>query len=202
VQFFSSAEEMRGQLISDLGTLLDRRRAATALAVPRPAAHEPAGPLPPAPFQARPYTLVPAADVVGRDHEITALERWLTDPASGLRAYRVLVMTAIGGMGESALAWKFFHDVAPAARGVAGRLWWSFYDQDSGFDTFVLRALAYVTERPLAEIRSLPLPASSPLHPHLATARRSAPPHPPWMVWRPHRGCGRPLRAYRRPGYR
>jgi hypothetical protein len=65
-------------------------------------------------------------------------------------------MTAIGGMGKSALAWKFFHDVAPAARGVAGRLWWSFYDQDSGFDTFVLRALAYVTERPLAEIRSLP----------------------------------------------
>jgi hypothetical protein len=86
VQFFSSAEEMRGQLISDLGTLLDRRRAATALAVPRPAAHEPAGPLPPAPFQAHPYTLVPAADVVGRDHEITALERWFTDPASELRA--------------------------------------------------------------------------------------------------------------------
>lgn len=64
------------------------------------------------------------------------------------------MLTAIGGMGKSAVAWKWFQNVVPAAGTVAGRIWWSFYDRDSQFDTFVLRSLAYVTRRPVPDVRA------------------------------------------------
>jgi hypothetical protein len=36
---------------------------------------------------------------------------------------------------------------------LAGRLWWSFYESDATFENFVTRALAYVSRRPLDEIK-------------------------------------------------
>src|SRR5947209_10227464 len=41
---------------------------------------------------------------------------------------------------------------------LAGRLWWSFYESDASFDNFVIRALAYTSRRPRAEIERLPAP--------------------------------------------
>ena len=53
---------------------------------------------------------------------------------------------AIGGMGKSALAWKWFNQIAPnEMKPLAGRLWWSFYESDATFENFLNRALCYVS---------------------------------------------------------
>ncbi len=38
---------------------------------------------------------------------------------------------------------------------MAGRMWWSFYESDATFENFVIRALAYVTRRSLAEVEQI-----------------------------------------------
>jgi GTPase SAR1 family protein len=64
----------------------------------------------------------------------------------------ILNVVAIGGMGKSALTWKWFNDIAPQEmQPLAGRMWWSFYESDASFENFVTRALAYVTRRPREE---------------------------------------------------
>jgi hypothetical protein len=149
IQYFHSVDDMRARLVSDLAAMRERltpRVAATAS--PR------SGPLPPEPFRAHPYTLLRADEVVGRRTELNALKGWLTDPTSPLAGHHALVLTAIGGMGKSAIAWKWFQDVVPTVSTVSGRIWWSFYDRDSHFDTFVLRSLAYVTRRPVSDVRA------------------------------------------------
>src|SRR3989442_14202031 len=66
-------------------------------------------------------------------------------------------VVAIGGMGKSALTWKWFNDVAPQEmKRLAGRLWWSFYESDATFENFVIRALAYISHRSKKEIHKLP----------------------------------------------
>lgn len=68
-------------------------------------------------------------------------------------------MVAIGGMGKSALTWKWFEDIAPnELPDLAGRMWWSFYESDAHFENFVVRALAYTAGMPEAEVRALPSP--------------------------------------------
>jgi len=60
---------------------------------------------------------------------------------------------AIGGMGKSALSWKWFEQIAPLElQPLAGRMWWSFYESDASFENFVIRALAYVSGRAREEI--------------------------------------------------
>jgi hypothetical protein len=62
-------------------------------------------------------------------------------------------------MGKSALAWKWFNDIAPQEmKPLAGRLWWSFYESDASFENFVTRTLAYVTCRPREEVQKIPPP--------------------------------------------
>ena len=62
-------------------------------------------------------------------------------------------------MGKSALTWKWFNDIAPhEMKPLAGRLWWSFYESDATFENFVIRALAYVSNRPREDIQKLPPP--------------------------------------------
>ena len=68
----------------------------------------------------------------------------MNDPASTFAAARILSVVAIGGMGKSALTWKWFHEHAPRVMApLAGRFWWSFYESDAGFDRFVSTALGY-----------------------------------------------------------
>jgi tetratricopeptide (TPR) repeat protein len=70
-----------------------------------------------------------------------------------------LNIVAVGGLGKSALTWKWFNDIAPQElKPLAGRMWWSFYESDAYFENFVTRALAYVTRRPLAETQQIPAP--------------------------------------------
>lgn len=63
-------------------------------------------------------------------------------------------VVAIGGMGKSALTWKWLNDIAPLERtDRAGRLWWSFYESDATFENFVIRALAYVSRRGIDAVK-------------------------------------------------
>jgi hypothetical protein len=67
---------------------------------------------------------------------------------------RLFCVVAIGGMGKSALTWKWFEDIAPnELPKLAGRMWWSFYESDGYYENFLLRALAYASGMPEAEVR-------------------------------------------------
>ncbi len=72
---------------------------------------------------------------------------------------RIMSVIAIGGMGKSALTWKWFEEVAPEEmKPLAGRIWWSFYESDATFENFVIRSLAYVSKRGIDEVQEIPVP--------------------------------------------
>jgi tetratricopeptide (TPR) repeat protein len=116
-------------------------------------------PEPPEAFIAHPYTLLQTHRLVGRQPELNLLTDWVAKPAASIYRARILNVVAVGGLGKSALTWKWFNDIAPQEMTpLAGRLWWSFYESDASFENFVTRALAYVTGRPLAEMQQVPAP--------------------------------------------
>ena len=100
-------------------------------------------------------------------------------------AARVFVIHAIGGTGKSALTWTWLNDSAPppakwstlwlksipwrkvqsiALGHLAGRMWWSFYEKDGGFDEFLTRAVAYVCDLGISEARDLKVDRAERLH--------------------------------------
>jgi tetratricopeptide (TPR) repeat protein len=114
-------------------------------------------PAPPEAFIAHPYTLLQTHRLVGRQPELNLLTDWVAKPAAPIYRARILNIVAVGGLGKSALTWKWFNDIAPQEmKPLAGRLWWSFYESDATFENFVTRALAYVTRRPLADVQQIP----------------------------------------------
>ena len=116
-------------------------------------------PTPPEPYIAHPYTLLQTQSLVGRQAELNLLTDWVAQPGSAVYQARILNIVAMGGMGKSALTWKWFNDIAPnEMQPLAGRLWWSFYESDATFDNFVIRALAYVSRRTREDIQKLPPP--------------------------------------------
>jgi tetratricopeptide (TPR) repeat protein len=116
-------------------------------------------PAPPEPFIAHPYTLLQTHKLVGRQPELNLLTDWVAKLDSPIYQARILNIVAIGGLGKSALTWKWFNDIAPQEmKPLAGRMWWSFYESDATFENFITRTLAYVTKQPLAEIQQLPAP--------------------------------------------
>jgi len=81
----------------------------------------------------------------------------VTDPASKAYRARLFCFVAIGGMGKSALTWKWFNDIAPQEmKPLAGRLWWSFYESDGAFERFLVQALAYVSGQGEDAVGKLP----------------------------------------------
>ena len=105
-------------------------------------------PTPPAFHAVPPY--VGGAPFTGRAADLTTLDDWArsSDP--------VMVIEAIGGTGKSALAWEWAQERAPAAiHGLAGRLWWSFYEGSASMTRFLQELLAYTSSRPMREIREL-----------------------------------------------
>jgi tetratricopeptide (TPR) repeat protein len=115
----------------------------------RPSVSQSTIPLPPRKYIAHPYTLLQTRQVIGRARELALLDDWVRDPRSRLAAARVLSLVAIGGMGKSALAWKWMREHARSAmQPLAGRMWWSFYEADADFDRFTTCALAYCAGRP------------------------------------------------------
>jgi hypothetical protein len=114
-------------------------------------------PTAPAPYIAHPYSLLQTREVIGRCAELHQLTDWVTVNTIVLRDVRLFTVVALGGMGKSALTWKWFNDIAPnELPHLAGRMWWSFYESDAYFENFVIRALAYTAEMQEAEVRQMP----------------------------------------------
>ncbi len=154
VQFFKSPEDLRAHIVQSLAQS-EHRVKANAAALHRdtdiPAAPEP--------YIAHPYVLLSAAQLVGRQRELNLLTDWVAKPSSPLHRARMLHIVAIGGMGKSALTWKWFTEIAPLEMPtLAGRIWWSFYESDAHFENFVIRTLAYVSGQPREAITQLPPP--------------------------------------------
>ncbi len=87
---------------------------------------------------------------VGRVRELEELDDWArpADPTN------LLLFEAIGGNGKSMLTWEWTTKRATRVRDDwAGRFWYSFYERGAVMADFCQRALAYMTGRPLKELR-------------------------------------------------
>jgi hypothetical protein len=151
---FTSPVDLRSHIIQSLGALLTEEEAASQ-EKRAPSLHPPnLIPTAPAPYIAHPYSLLQTREVVGRRAELHQLTDWVTVNAIVPRDVRLFNIIAIGGMGKSALTWKWFNDIAPNELPyLAGRMWWSFYESDTYFENFVIRALAYAAGLPEVEVR-------------------------------------------------
>jgi HEAT repeat protein len=173
---FDSAEELRGLVIQALSDFRrERLEAVTASASGvasrrlvlgakrtrgegRSLHYVRTAPAPPEAYVAHPYTLLETRSLIGRRDDLNLLTDWVARPESVLRDARLLAIVAVGGMGKSALTWTWFNDVAPLEMTpLSGRMWWSFYESDATFENFVAQALAYTTERTLAEVEEVPI---------------------------------------------
>ncbi len=151
VNFFKSPADLRAHAIDSLSNLREPNLTEFHYVSDIPA--------PPESFIAHPYTLLQTHRLVGRQSELNLLTDWVAKPDSQVYKAHILNIVAIGGLGKSALTWKWFNDIAPQEmKPLAGRMWWSFYESDATFENFVSRALAYVTRRTLDEVQQIPAP--------------------------------------------
>ncbi|MDQ3012092.1 MAG: DUF4062 domain-containing protein, partial [Acidobacteriota bacterium] len=153
---FRSPDDLRGLVFEALADLKAREQQASGeTLVPSFHPHYDI-PQPPKPFIAHPYSLLQTSEVVGRRDELKLLTDWVTankEVPPGIRLFNVV---AIGGMGKSALTWKWFNDIAlKELPHLTGRMWWSFYESDAYFENFVIRALAYTAGMTEAAVREL-----------------------------------------------
>ena len=171
VNFFKSPEDLRAHVINSLSHIratapnlsVDPQQSESELvskisALPQELHPVSDIPAPPESYVAHPYTLLQSHRLVGRRKELNLLTDWVTKSDAELYSAHILSFVAIGGMGKSALTWKWFNDVAPEEmKTLAGRMWWSFYESDATFENFVMRALAYVSKRSMDEVRQISL---------------------------------------------
>lgn len=121
--------------------------------VARPAVGPPPIPEPPA-FCAEP-DYITSHKFVGRDSQLQDISDWAkaADPAN------LLLFDAIGGNGKSMLTWEWTTKRATTVRSDwAGRFWYSFYERGAVMADFCRRALAYMTRRPLEELKKMRTP--------------------------------------------
>ena len=148
VNFFKSPADLRALVINSLSQLREPDLTAFHYVSDIPT--------PPEAYIAHPYTLLQTHRLVGRQAELNLLTDCVAGKTLGVSEtpkVSIFNIVAIGGMGKSALAWKWFNDIAPQEmRPLAGRMWWSFYESDATFENFVIRALAYVTGRAREDI--------------------------------------------------
>jgi tetratricopeptide (TPR) repeat protein len=159
VQWFGSPEDLRGLVVHALSEFEKESETADDKSkIPR--FHPPnLIPKPPEPYIAHPYSLLQTKDVVGRQAELNLLTDWVTKNEQVPPGTRIFNLVAIGGMGKSALTWKWFNDIAPnELPKLAGRMWWSFYESDAHWDNFIIRALAYVSRLSEKEVREMKSP--------------------------------------------
>jgi hypothetical protein len=148
--FFKSPEDLRSHIVEGLSALGKKLDAAETGESPATALHRSTSiPTPPEPYVAHPYTLLQTHELIGRQTELNALTDWVANPVSTAFGARVFCFVAIGGMGKSALAWKWFNRIAPhEIQPLAGRLWWSFYESDATFENFLIPPSAMSAGKP------------------------------------------------------
>src|SRR6266498_3118397 len=145
VNFFKSPDGLRGDVINSLSK--HRESDVTQFHYVSDI------PQPPEAYIAHPYTLLQTHRLIGRQNELNLLTNWVTKKQDEIYWTRILSIVAIGGMGKSALTWKWFNDIAlQEMKPLAGRMWWSFYESDATFENFVIRALVYVSKRSREDI--------------------------------------------------
>ena len=156
---FKSAIELHAEVIFALVDFIKRKPDSSGEKV-APDFHPPnIIPKLPEAYIAHPYSLIKSKDVVGRQFELNLLTDWMTTNRWVLAGTRIFNMVAIGGMGKSALTWKWFNDIVPnELPKLAGRLWWSFYESDAHWENFIIRALAYVSGQSEKTVRELKAP--------------------------------------------
>jgi tetratricopeptide (TPR) repeat protein len=97
-------------------------------------------PIPPMPYFAHPYPL--QENFTGRLSERKELTEWFIKGSCPMFAY-----VAIGGMGKSALTWYWLQeDIIKQGLAPEGIIWWSFYDREARFETFLEKAIKYVSK--------------------------------------------------------
>lgn len=161
--FFKSAADLRAHVMEALTVLRGRLSeekevdAAATTGLVAQLHRKISIPAPPDPYIAHPYTLLQSRDLIGRQAELNALTDWVARPGSQAFDARIFCFVAIGGMGKSALTWKWFNQIAPnEMKSLAGRMWWSFYESDATFENFLNRALCYVSGQSEEAVRALP----------------------------------------------
>jgi tetratricopeptide (TPR) repeat protein len=160
VTFFLSPKDLRAQVVEALTALgkdFDREKTGDAIASAAAKLHRPTSiTAPPKPYVAHPYTLLQLRELVGRQAELNVLTDWVAKPGSPAFDARIFCFVAIGGMGKSALTWKWFNQIAPnEMKPLAGRMWWSFYESDATFENFLNRALCYVSGQNEHQVHAL-----------------------------------------------
>lgn len=113
-----------------------------ATVLPRPA--EQAGritvPRIPQPYLAHPYPL--QENFTGRLKERAMLTDWL----QAENAEPILSLIGMGGLGKSALTWYWLQKDLPQENlKFSGILWWSFYEREASFESFLSHALLYAS---------------------------------------------------------
>jgi len=74
----------------------------------------------------------------GRADEMKMLDEWLNNDKDNL-----LVLTAFGGFGKSALTWQWFNNKVDKTKWQTA-VWWSFYEKESGFESFLAEMLNHL----------------------------------------------------------
>ncbi len=149
VNFFDSPDDLRANVINSLSQFRhpDLTTFHYVSEIPEP----------PEVFIAHTYTLLQTHRLVGRKAELNLLTDWVAKPDSEVYGAHILSIIAMGGLGKSALTWKWFNDIAPQEmKPLAGRMWWSFFERDAIFENFIARALAYVTRKDLGVVQTMP----------------------------------------------
>lgn len=148
VSKLTTPEQLKDDLFVHLPKFRDRAgpRSAPMAVVPRR----------PEPYVVHQYTLLQTRQVIGRERDLATLDAWVGNETNAFTGVCILCIVAIGGMGKSALAWKWFHeDAVRVMQPLAGRFWWSFYESDAGFERFVATALAYCSGETLENVVAL-----------------------------------------------
>jgi tetratricopeptide (TPR) repeat protein len=74
----------------------------------------------------------------GRTAELKMLDEWLNNDKDNL-----LVLRALGGFGKSILTWQWFNNNVDKTKWQTA-VWWSFYEKESGFESFLAETLKHL----------------------------------------------------------
>ncbi|RIK32416.1 MAG: hypothetical protein DCC56_00990 [Anaerolineae bacterium] len=88
-------------------------------------------------YLAHPYPMPP--NFTGRVEERKMLTDWLNKDNEN----RLFILRALGGFGKSALTWHWFNNNVDKATWQTA-IWWSFYEKESGFDSFLTETLTHL----------------------------------------------------------
>lgn len=145
---FSSVAELKALVLQSLNEF--KEELAQSMREAEPALNQPRGKaeleltLPPD-LLALP-DFISGHEFVGRQAELAWLDQWATSGDS------LMVIEAIGGAGKSTLVWQWLKERVSTVRpGLAGLMWYSFYEGGADMSAFAAYALAYMTGRPLKE---------------------------------------------------